>query len=108
MGSVESPCRAAYPDRMANEESRHERDAAQQRAAQERLRSLSHEAETLGSSSLVRAARRAADHFAARDAPTNERGENDAVEVWGRRIGRALSLAACIGLAIYLYATYLR
>ncbi len=32
----------------------------------------------------------------------------DAVERWGRRIGRALSAAGCVALALYLYATYFR
>ena len=32
----------------------------------------------------------------------------DPIELWGRRIGRALSLIAVIGLAIYLFVTYLR
>jgi hypothetical protein len=31
----------------------------------------------------------------------------DAVEVWGRRIGRALGALAAIGLLAYLLATYL-
>ena len=33
-------------------------------------------------------------------------GGTIAIELWGRRIGRGLSLAAFIGLAIYLYVTY--
>ncbi|MCU0830024.1 MAG: hypothetical protein MUC58_00640 [Rhizobiaceae bacterium] len=37
------------------------------------------------------------DHFAARDA-----NKDDPVEVWGRRIGRALSLALTIGLILWL------
>lgn len=40
---------------------------------------------------------RAADHFAGRDAP-----ENDAVELWGRRIGRTLSLIGVIVLGYLL------
>jgi hypothetical protein len=32
----------------------------------------------------------------------------DAIERWGRRIGRALGLAACIALGLYLWLTYLR
>jgi hypothetical protein len=31
----------------------------------------------------------------------------DAVEVWGRRVGRALGALAAIGLLAYLLATYL-
>jgi hypothetical protein len=32
----------------------------------------------------------------------------DRIELWGARIGRALSVAALIGLCLYLYWTYLR
>ena len=62
---------------------------------------------TFAGSSLEAAARRTADHFAGRN---REERENsiDPVELWGRRIGRALSLAGCIGLALYLYLSYLR
>lgn len=34
--------------------------------------------------------------------------EDDPIEVWGRRIGRALAVLACIVLAAYLILTYLR
>jgi hypothetical protein len=44
---------------------------------------------------LRRLVGRAADHFAAGDA---EREGGDSVELWGRRIGRALSLAGVIAL----------
>ena len=40
---------------------------------------------------------RAADHFAGRDAP-----EGDRIELWGRRIGRGLSLIGVIVLALWL------
>jgi hypothetical protein len=55
---------------------------------------------------MASAARRTAEHFAGRN--TGEPERPDAIELWGRRIGRALSLAACLGLGIYLYLTYLR
>ena len=32
----------------------------------------------------------------------------DPIERWGRRIGRGASVAAFIGLCLYLYLTYLR
>jgi hypothetical protein len=82
---------------MANS---HERDEARRREALKTLESLN-EHETVGSSALARAARRAGDHFAAKDA-----GEDDRIELWGRRIGRGLSLAGFVGLAVYLYLTY--
>jgi len=50
-------------------------------------------------------AKRATDHFAARDAIGAD-GSVDAVELWGRRIGRGLSLVGLIVLAAYLYFTY--
>ena len=33
-------------------------------------------------------------------------GSVDKIELWGRRIGRALSLAGFIALAVYLYLTH--
>jgi len=68
------------------------------------LASLRSNNEGVAASALERAARRASDHFAARDVPPGDDG--DAIERWGRRIGRGLSLVAVVGLAIYLYVTY--
>ena len=59
--------------------------------------------------SLARTARRASDHFAARDAMKDAMapdGSVDKIELWGRRIGRGLSLAGLVALAIYLTFTY--
>jgi hypothetical protein len=86
---------------MAHEPSRHEREEATQRQALEDLDRLRHEGGGFLGSALAAAGRRAADHFAARDA-------GDPVERWGRRIGRALSLAAFLALCVYFYLTYLR
>lgn len=58
--------------------------------------------EVLGTSSLRRAAEGARGHFSAADAD-----QTDQVEVWGKRIARALALAALIALAVHLYVTYL-
>jgi hypothetical protein len=76
-----------------------EREEQERREA---LRSLSQlgERDTFATSALARTAQRASDHFSAKDA-----GE-DRVELWGRRIGRGLSLAAFVALAIYLYFSY--
>jgi len=63
---------------------------------------------TFAGSALADAARRAAEYFGAKDARSGPQGAADPIELWGRRIGRGLSLAACIGLGIYLYMTYLR
>jgi cytochrome c-type biogenesis protein CcmH/NrfG len=80
-------------------QSPHERDEAQRREALRTLETLN-ERDTFATSVLARTAQRAADHFGARDA-----GE-DRIELWGRRIGRGLSLAGLVALAIYLYVTY--
>ena len=68
------------------------------------LKGLEREGDLLGRSALGQAAKRATDHFAAAEA----KAENDPIELWGRRIGRVLSAIAFVGLAIYLYATYVR
>ena len=91
---------SAYVAGMA--QSSHERDEAQRREALESLRTLS-EHDTFATSALARTAQRASDHFSARDAAGEDR-----VELWGRRIGRALSLAGFVALAIYLYLTHFR
>jgi len=80
-------------------------DEAQRREALAAARDLKDDRTTFASSALGVAANRATDHFAARDAVDPD-GEADAIELWGRRIGRALSLAAFIVLSLYLYLTY--
>ena len=64
--------------------------AAESRAALDRVK---RDSESLLGSSMGRAA----DHFSGADAP-----EGDKVELWGRRIGRALSLVGVIVLAWWL------
>ena len=64
--------------------------AAESRAALDRVK---RDSESLLGSSMGRAA----DHFSGADAP-----EGDKVELWGRRIGRGLSLIAFIGLSWWL------
>jgi hypothetical protein len=92
---------------MASNERREEAKEAERRAALEELQRLRKEGDGL-SSSLARAAQRASAHFLAKDATAEVNGAADPIEIWGRRIGRALSLAAFVALCIYLYATYLR
>ena len=61
------------------------------------------DSETLGASSLARGARRAGDHFAGRAA--NVAGDDersDPVEIWGRRVGRALSVPFALALIWWL------
>jgi len=81
-----------------------ERDEEQRREALATLKSLG-ENDTFATSALARTARRATDHFAARDAVGPD-GTIDTIELWCRRIGRGLSLAGVLALAIYLYLTY--
>jgi hypothetical protein len=81
-----------------------ERDEAERREALRTLDQL-RERDTFATSALARTAQRATDHFAAKDAVAAD-GSVDRVELWGRRIGRGLSLAGFVALAIYLYFTY--
>jgi ferric-dicitrate binding protein FerR (iron transport regulator) len=81
----------------------HDHDAARQREAQQTLDRLQRD----GGAFLASALRRAAAHLSARDAVGPD-GTADPIEVWGRRIGRTLSLLGVLALAIYLYMNYLR
>ena len=88
---------------MADE--RRMRDEERARESREALARVARDSETVGSSALARAAlpRRIADHFAGRDAVgAEEGGGTDPAELWGRRIGRALSLLGCLALAWWL------
>ncbi|HEX2509255.1 MAG TPA: hypothetical protein VHK66_01935 [Microvirga sp.] len=61
------------------------------------------ETETLGGSSLARMGRRLGGHFGASDAiGAGEGGRTDPIELWGRRIGRSLSLVGVVVLAYWL------
>lgn len=52
-------------------------------------------------SALARAGRRVTRHFDGRD-PGDPSGGTDPIELWGRRIGRLLSLAGVVGLTVWL------
>jgi len=56
------------------------------------------DSETVGSSSLARSAEKTRDHFLGKDADPD-----DPIEIWGKRIGRVLSIAIVLYLVIYLY-----
>jgi len=77
----------------------HEKTTAQARRDLERIGDQS---EVIGTSSLVRTANRARDHFGGTDGP-----QDDAAEVWGRRVGRGLSVVFVIFLIWWLAKTYL-
>lgn len=81
---------------------REEREAARRRAALRDLERAGEESGLILSGAVKWAAGRAREHFAAADADGAERAE-----VWGRRIGRALSLLAVLALACYLALAYL-
>lgn len=66
------------------------------------LEGVTRDSETVGASSARRVAERTRGHFLGADAD-----DTDRVEVWGRRIGRILSLCFLIGLVWYLAVTYL-
>lgn len=71
---------------------------ATEKAALADLARLRHEGDALGG-----VFGRARIHFGAADTPAG-----DLAELWGRRIGRALSAVAFVALAVYLYLTYVR
>jgi hypothetical protein len=81
-----------------------QREEEQRREALGTLKSLG-ESDTFATSALARTAKRATDHFSGRDA-TGSDGTIDPIELWGKRIGRGLSLVGVVALAIYLYLTY--
>jgi hypothetical protein len=76
------------------------REQDREEEAKAALERVARDSETIGASSLARMGRRVGDHFAGRDAMDAEGA--DPVEVWGRRIGRALSLVGVIALAWWL------
>lgn len=75
-----------------------ERNEEKQRAALADLARLRRQRDALGG-----LFGRAGAHFGAADTPAG-----DAIELWGRRIGRGLSAIAFLALAAYLYLTYVR
>ena len=78
-------------------------DEGRARESREALARAARDSETIGSSALARSGRRIADHFAGRDAVGDAQGgATDPAELWGRRIGRALSLLGCLALAWWL------
>ncbi len=78
-------------------------DEAREREAREALERVRRDSETIGSSTMARAAgdkaKGWADHFMGKDAiGAAEGGGTDPAELWGRRIGRMLSLAGVLVL----------
>jgi hypothetical protein len=78
-------------------------DDEAQKESRAALERVARESETIGSSALARSAKRVSDHFAGRDAVgAAEGGATDPAELWGRRIGRALSLLGVLLLTYWL------
>lgn len=83
-------------------------DRERERQSREALERVARDSETIGTSSLARAGRRVGGHFAGEDAVGGaEGGGTDPIELWGRRIGRVLSLIGVVVLA-YLLGAQLR
>jgi ferric-dicitrate binding protein FerR (iron transport regulator) len=78
----------------------HEQDA-RERESREALDRVRRDSETVGSSSMARLGRRLGDHLGGQDA-VGEDGTADPIELWGRRIGRSLSIIAFIALSLWL------
>jgi ferric-dicitrate binding protein FerR (iron transport regulator) len=93
----------AYASLMASEKPDRQ---ARQRDALREIDRLNRPETVFGSARFADATKRIGDHFAAAEAPREAPG--DPIELWGRRIGRTLSAIVFVGLAIYLYLTYLR
>jgi hypothetical protein len=75
----------------------------QDRESREALERVERDSETVGASSLARIGHRVQGHFAGKDAVgAGEHGDTDPIELWGRRIGRALSLVGVVILALWL------
>ena len=60
------------------------------------------DSETVGSSSFARSAEKTRNHFLGKDG-----NQDDPIEVWGKRIGRVLSVIITISLLLYLYNTFI-
>ncbi|MDJ1159710.1 hypothetical protein QNA08_15910 [Chelatococcus sp. SYSU_G07232] len=81
--------------------------AREDERAKEALQRVERDSETLASSSIARAAERARNHFAAEDAVgAAEGGGTDRIELWGRRIGRALGLLIVLYLLVSLFGQF--
>lgn len=84
---------------------RDEIEAERRRRSEEALSGVVRDAEVIGTSGFARTAadatRRIGDYFGGADADPD-----DAIEVWGRRIGRGLGLIFALYLVVHLVRTY--
>ncbi|NLH83119.1 MAG: hypothetical protein GX458_20090 [Phyllobacteriaceae bacterium] len=75
------------------------------RAAEAALAAVARDGEVIGSSAFARTAQATTDRVVAHFSAADASGE-DAIEVWGRRIGRGLALLAVGALLVHLVGTY--
>jgi hypothetical protein len=73
-----------------------------QEDAQRALEGAARDSEAFGASSLARTARRVGNDFGGQHALGKGDAGTDPVEVWGRRVGRALSVPAALLLVWWL------
>lgn len=96
---MEDTRRAHYHGSMTDHELQ---QREKQRRAEKDLRDLAR-AETVFAGSVAAAWARISAHFAGGDT-----GDDDSIEIWGKRIGRILSAVGVVALGLYLYLTYFR
>lgn len=84
------------PDRPS-----HDRDQLSN-SARDKLKKLG-DSESVFTGSIGATVKRATKHFGGDDDASD-----DAIEIWGKRIGRSLSLIGVFVLGIYLYLTYVK
>lgn len=78
-------------------------DQDREQESREALERVRRDSDTAGSSALARMSRQAQDHFGGHDAVgASEDGATDPIELWGRRIGRGLSLVGVVVLGLWL------
>ena len=82
------------------ERPRDRNEAASQEALRD-LERLTSQGEVIGTSAMVRAAKKAGEHLKGNDAK-----QDDPIEVWGTRIGRGLGAVFFVFLVFYLLFTY--
>jgi hypothetical protein len=71
--------------------------------ARDALERVRRDSEIAGTSSMARLSRRMGDHFGGKDAVgAGPDGATDPAEIWGRRIGRSLSVVAFVLLSLWL------
>lgn len=84
---------------------RDEIEAERRRASEAALTGVARDGEVIGTSAFARSLRATGDrlgaHFSASEADAD-----DAIEIWGRRIGRGLALVAAAALIVHLLVTY--